>query len=395
MCNDDAIPSTKDSFQHHLALENLVTASRSALDNEDTLRKHACEFCGVRVRNAENVKHTTNGLFSCQKCNEKIQGSSDIASAPRINLNLSPIHPMYLRTCEICGYELKTKNQTRERQDHLATKHYGARITKDLNLNNKSVFANDYRCPICDYACTDRTSLCRHYTRRHKVLEKYLAEDIATGKVVPLVRRDRVQTAGKVPEVTIKTPPIITLEDASVGVISKVKSPGNFMCGTCKKVFSSNALLEEHVSIHFKNRPYQCKDCSVAFLTPGFLRRHQMSEGHINKVKNKDTNDETGVKKYSCIVCNFHTHNITTYIIHMRQEHGIKSIKERADQHFHDNQQFKCKICYRSFANKHVLQTHQRTHTGEKPFQCQVCQKRFSRGHHLKIHIRLHTGEKP
>ena len=47
MCTDDAIPSTKDSFQHHLALENLVTASRSALDNEDTLSKHACEFCGA------------------------------------------------------------------------------------------------------------------------------------------------------------------------------------------------------------------------------------------------------------------------------------------------------------------------------------------------------------
>ncbi|XP_077277405.1 krueppel isoform X2 [Temnothorax americanus] len=56
---------------------------------------------------------------------------------------------------------------------------------------------------------------------------------------------------------------------------------------------------------------------------------------------------------------------------------------------------FTCGVCHRSFGYKHVLQNHERTHTGEKPFQCQECQKRFTRDHHLKTHMRLHTGEKP
>lgn len=56
---------------------------------------------------------------------------------------------------------------------------------------------------------------------------------------------------------------------------------------------------------------------------------------------------------------------------------------------------FTCKICNRSFGYKHVLQNHERTHSGEKPFSCNVCQKRFTRDHHLKTHMRLHTGEKP
>ncbi|CAL4113688.1 unnamed protein product, partial [Meganyctiphanes norvegica] len=56
---------------------------------------------------------------------------------------------------------------------------------------------------------------------------------------------------------------------------------------------------------------------------------------------------------------------------------------------------FTCKVCNRSFGYKHVLQNHERTHTGEKPFECKECHKRFTRDHHLKTHMRLHTGEKP
>lgn len=56
---------------------------------------------------------------------------------------------------------------------------------------------------------------------------------------------------------------------------------------------------------------------------------------------------------------------------------------------------FQCPVCHRCFGYKHVLQNHERTHTGEKPFECRECSKRFTRDHHLKTHMRLHTGEKP
>ncbi|KAK9878906.1 hypothetical protein WA026_003734 [Henosepilachna vigintioctopunctata] len=59
------------------------------------------------------------------------------------------------------------------------------------------------------------------------------------------------------------------------------------------------------------------------------------------------------------------------------------------------DKQFTCTVCNRSFGYKHVLQNHERTHTGEKPFECPECHKRFTRDHHLKTHMRLHTGERP
>jgi len=38
---------------------------------------------------------------------------------------------------------------------------------------------------------------------------------------------------------------------------------------------------------------------------------------------------------------------------------------------------FICRTCNRGFAYKHVLQNHERTHTGEKPFECPHCKKRY------------------
>lgn len=56
---------------------------------------------------------------------------------------------------------------------------------------------------------------------------------------------------------------------------------------------------------------------------------------------------------------------------------------------------FQCKICEKTFGYKHVLQNHEKTHTGEKSHVCTVCNKRFRRDHHLKVHQRLHTGVRP
>ncbi|XP_054724800.1 fez family zinc finger protein 1-like [Uloborus diversus] len=79
--------------------------------------------------------------------------------------------------------------------------------------------------------------------------------------------------------------------------------------------------------------------------------------------------------------------------IHSTNLNNGKGVKLENNQN--RGKDFVCNICNRKFGYKHVLQNHERTHTGEKPFECKECHKRFTRDHHLKTHMRLHTGEKP
>ncbi|ULT98065.1 hypothetical protein L3Y34_005715 [Caenorhabditis briggsae] len=55
-----------------------------------------------------------------------------------------------------------------------------------------------------------------------------------------------------------------------------------------------------------------------------------------------------------------------------------------------------CSICNKGFSYFSILESHKRSHTGEKPYKCHYnCPKRFAQKATLQVHERTHTGERP
>lgn len=54
-----------------------------------------------------------------------------------------------------------------------------------------------------------------------------------------------------------------------------------------------------------------------------------------------------------------------------------------------------CRFCSKLFSSPANLESHLRTHTGERPYGCTICGKKFSQFWNLKIHKNIHTGERP
>jgi len=78
-------------------------------------------------------------------------------------------------TCELCGFEPKTKNKYRERKHHLVMKHFKERIDKEIPASEP------FTCPTvgCVYIGVNKQSLLRHSIRQHNLLKLFICDALA------------------------------------------------------------------------------------------------------------------------------------------------------------------------------------------------------------------------
>uniref|UniRef100_A0A669BKA4 C2H2-type domain-containing protein n=1 Tax=Oreochromis niloticus TaxID=8128 RepID=A0A669BKA4_ORENI len=156
--------------------------------------------------------------------------------------------------------------------------------------------------------------------------------------------------------------------------------------------------VETHMRSHTGVKPFSCVLCQKSFPRSGNIETHMRSH--------------TGIKPYHCSVCGKSFPRSGALRRHKRIHSGERPyICEFCGKTFIDNgaltlhirnhtrdkpsNRISCETCGKSLASIHVLEVHRRIHTGEKPFQCCICGKAFRQVGGLNAHKLTHTGEKP
>lgn len=134
-------------------------------------------------------------------------------------------------------------------------------------------------------------------------------------------------------------------------------------CETCGKKFTKTALLQRHIRVHSKDKPFECPVCGNKFLDKKTLRKH---------VARHDKS-----KLFPCTKCSRRFTHRYDLRIHLM---------------IHDGESpFKCEECQKTFRHSNSLTRHMRAHAGIKNYKCKICQKDFLQSGHLNEHMKTHA----
>ncbi|CAK8690778.1 unnamed protein product [Clavelina lepadiformis] len=169
----------------------------------------------------------------------------------------------------------------------------------------------------------------------------------------------------------------ITVITNSPSKSKKTLTKNIFKCNVCEKTFATAKSMEYHkLRVHditSKRTFHQCNFSENLSDSQCALEKHMLVH--------------TSQKPFHCKICKMSFSHKFAMIRHKDSIHG--KVK------YPSTKSFGCTVCEKQFPGGFALQSHIRTHTGEKPFQCKFCSRAFAQSSDLKAHIRIHTGDKP
>jgi len=166
--------------------------------------------------------------------------------------------------CELCGFNAKTKNKYREKQDHLMKWHFSQRIDEILPATGKKPFY----CPLCEYSGKDRQCVVRHYTGKHQALDIWMGEflDAVTCNNMTLALLNTVENVDIIPKPT----------DVQKPWRGKIV---NTQADMERLVQSFVPVEEEYVADEQKQlQHHQCELCDAVFTSNSSLKTHKLAE---------------------------------------------------------------------------------------------------------------------
>lgn len=328
--------------------EDLVAYERHQDDHRD--EEHTCNLCGKGFECAEILTghmllHKVSGVtIMCPFCHQLIRRS---ALTQHIKYGHNNVKPR----CNICKKSFANPNNlkrhmmihtgVRQFECDICLKRFHQKITMQTH---RLTHIDPFACKHCDLTFDGMAELEDHRESKKCNMSKLVK---VKEELIKAVKQEVMTQNGK-----------------CLG----------YACSVCKKMFSVESTLEQHILSSHMIDPLElsCTDCGEMFPSTKELHSHVITH---KSVKNKN------MKRFSCSICGKGCSSHAMLIMHER---------------VHTNERpFPCQLCALKFKTKTHLRTHQLTHTREKKFGCSVCMKFFALKGNLVVHLRTHTGERP
>lgn len=312
--------------------------------------EHLCNLCGKGFESAEILTghmllHNVPGfLVTCPFCHQLIRRNVLTQHIKYGHNNIKP-------KCDLCSKTFANPNNLkrhmmihsgiREFECDICLKRFHQKITMQTH---RLTHMNPFACNQCDMTFENKSALQSHKD----------SEECSMSKVKK-VKEELMKTVKQ--EITTNFGKLL-----------------GYACSLCKKMFSLETALEQHVESTHMVDPSEllCSECGEVLPSKKEMQSHMMSH---------KTFKQRNSKRFECGVCKKSCSSQAMLIMHER---------------VHTNERpYPCALCSLRFKTKTHLRTHQLTHTREKKFGCSVCMKFFALKGNLVVHLRTHTGERP
>ncbi|XP_059195634.1 zinc finger protein 574 isoform X1 [Centropristis striata] len=356
---------------------------------------HVCPYCGKtftrRVFLRTHVySHTGEKLFTCKVCTKSFTNSQSLLRHLMSHTDTKPF------SCDVCGKNFsQAATLKRHQRIHTSTEPRRKRGRKPqvCTLDSEGT-AHLFACPNCPSRFNTEDQLehhkllhtshpfpcpeCGEAFKRRKDLDLHsLTHQDKQPAMCPHCSSQFVNQS--VLEIHMQRCPT-TDEDKNIGRgrgQGRGRCTGQVECDLCGHRCMTQEGLDLHRLSHTGQTPLKCpvRPCRRRFTSNSTLEEHVLAhfQGTANKSKNRP--------RFRCQICHKEFYYNSTFNVHMRTHT--------------DERPFECATCGKRFRQLPHLQDHERIHSGLRPFCCWICGKSFSVAARLTEHARTHSGEKP
>uniref|UniRef100_A0A3P9LP82 Zinc finger protein 574 n=1 Tax=Oryzias latipes TaxID=8090 RepID=A0A3P9LP82_ORYLA len=372
---------------------NLPPPAKLLQDWARTPLPHVCPYCGKKFTRRVFLRthvysHTGEKLFTCKVCTKSFTNSQSLLRHSMSHTGNKPF------CCDVCGKNFsQSATLKRHQQIHSSLQPRRKRGRKPVRSPLEGA-AHLFACPNCPSRFSTEEQLnhhkllhtshpfpcpdCGEAFKRRKDLDLHsLTHQDKQPATCPHCASQFINQS--VLEIHLQRCPT-TEEERNAGRgrgQGRGRSTGQIECDLCGHRCMTQEGLDLHRLSHTGQTPLKCpvRPCRRRFTSNSALEEHVLAhfQGTLSKSKNRP--------RFRCEICHKEFAYKSTFNVHMRTHT--------------DERPFECTTCGKRFRQLPHLQDHMRIHSGARPFCCWICGKSFSVAARLTEHARTHSGEKP